>query len=71
VPASFLRVPTRPPVTRVGVSGGGTPSETGRGGYSPGMADKTEKKKSPLAGWLLAVIAIGLLIMLVIGIAVL
>jgi hypothetical protein len=35
------------------------------------MADKTEKKKSPLAGWLLAVIAIGLLIMLVIGIAVL
>jgi hypothetical protein len=35
------------------------------------MADKTEKKKTPLAGWIIAVVAIGLLTMLAIGIAVL
>ena len=48
-----------------------TPSESEALGYSPVMADKTEKKKTPLAGWIIAVIAVGLLIMLVIGIAVL
>jgi hypothetical protein len=35
------------------------------------MADKTEKRKTPLAGWIIAVIAVGLVIMLAIGIAVL
>lgn len=40
-------------------------------GYRPGMADETEKKKAPLATWIIASVAIGLLVMLAIGIAVL
>jgi hypothetical protein len=36
-----------------------------------GMVDNTEKKKAPMAVWLIATIAIGLLIMLAIGVAVL
>lgn len=40
-------------------------------GTALGMVDNTEKKKAPLAVWLLAVVAVGLLIMLAIGIAVL
>jgi hypothetical protein len=32
------------------------------------MDDKTEKKKAPLAAWIITVVAVGLLIMLVIGI---
>jgi hypothetical protein len=35
------------------------------------MAEKTEKKKAPMSGWILATVAVGLLIMLVIAIAVL
>lgn len=35
------------------------------------MADKTEKKKTPLALWIIAAIAVGLVIMLAIGITVL
>ena len=35
------------------------------------MVDNTEKTKAPLATWLIAIIAIGLLIMLAIGVAVL
>jgi hypothetical protein len=35
------------------------------------MADNTEKKKAPMAAWLLATIALGLLVMLAIGVAVL
>lgn len=35
------------------------------------MDDRSEQKKAPMAGWLLAAVAVGLLIMLVIGIAVL
>ena len=44
---------------------------TGLRGYSSGMVDNTEKKKAPMAAWLLATIVIGLLILLAIGIAVL
>lgn len=40
-------------------------------GYRLGMADDTEKRKAPLATWIIATVAIGLLVMLVIGIAVL
>lgn len=40
-------------------------------GYRPGMVDNAEKKKAPLAGWLLATVVVGLLIVLAIGIAVL
>ncbi len=35
------------------------------------MADNTDKKKAPLAAWLIATIVVGLLIMLAIGMAVL
>lgn len=35
------------------------------------MVDNTEKKKAPMAAWLLATVVIGLLIVLAIGIAVL
>jgi hypothetical protein len=35
------------------------------------MADDTEKKKAPLATWIIASVAIGLLVMLAIGIVVL
>jgi len=35
------------------------------------MGDNTEKKKAPMAGWLIATIVLGLLVMLAIGIAVL
>lgn len=35
------------------------------------MVDNTEQKKAPMATWLIATIAIGLLVMLAIGIAVL
>jgi len=35
------------------------------------MADDTEKSKAPMAGWLIAAIVLGLLVMLAIGIAVL
>jgi hypothetical protein len=33
------------------------------------MVDNTEKKKAPMAAWLIATIAIGLLVMLAIGVA--
>jgi hypothetical protein len=35
------------------------------------MAENTEKKKAPMATWLIATIVIGLLIMLVIGMSIL
>jgi hypothetical protein len=35
------------------------------------MVDNTEKKKAPLATWIIATVVIGLLLMLAIGIAVL
>jgi hypothetical protein len=35
------------------------------------MAENTEKKKAPMATWLIATVVLGLLIMLVIGITVL
>ncbi len=35
------------------------------------MADETEKKKAPMAGWLIATILIGLLVVLAIGVTVL
>lgn len=35
------------------------------------MGDNAEKKKAPLAGWLIATVLVGLLIVLAIGIAVL
>lgn len=40
-------------------------------GYRPGRADETEKRKAPLATRMSATVAIGLLVILVIGIAVL
>lgn len=35
------------------------------------MVDNTEKKKAPMAAWLLATVVVGLLVVLVIGVAVL
>lgn len=40
-------------------------------GYTPCMVDNTEKKKAPMATWLIATIAVGLLVLFVIGVAVL
>ena len=45
--------------------------ETEPWGYTGDMVDNTEKKKAPMATWLIATIALGLLIMLAIGVAVL
>lgn len=45
--------------------------ETEPWGYTGDMVDNTEKKKAPMATWLIATIALGLIIMLAIGVAVL